>query len=445
MNMAQLTRFVVHGQCDVEPFWLGPVLKIIYRFIFKVATQHNAQRAERDAAVQYANFIKSMPLFSFRTLSPLLVSVLLSACAYAPGMYVGKSGTNQDNASNPWSITQARTDAGAPDTPPPGSLITISPELIRQQRASRTSDINANVKKLFGTPKPYLIGPTDVLNIVVWDHPELSIAPAGGLATDAGSLSGVGNGFNVSPQGLIQFPFVGAIKLGGLTEYEARDILVQRLSKYIKDPQVTVRIQSYHTGRVYMDGEVRTPGLQAVNDIPMTLPEALARAGGFTPGADRSAIAITRNDSTVMVNLPLLTELGINPSRIMLDSGDMVRVLAREESKVYVLGEVLRPNSQTLRNGRLTLNEALGESGGVNQNTGDPRQIFVIRAVNATQPEIYHLDASSPAAYALAERFEMQAGDVVYVDPVPVVRWNRVISLILPSAQAVSATRSAVN
>ena len=56
-------------------------------------------------------------------------------------------------------------------------------------------------------------------------------------------------------------------------------------------------------------------------------------------------------------------------------------------------------------------------------------------------PEIYHLDASSAAAYALAESFELESRDVVFVDPVPLVLWNRVISLILPSAQATSAVR----
>ena len=383
-----------------------------------------------------------MPLFLLRALPPLLASLCLSACAYAPGMYVGKAGFDTDGDRNPWSITQARANAAAPDAPPPGSLIAINPELLRQQRADRAIDIAPAVKQLFDVPKPYLIGAGDVLNIVVWDHPELAIAPAGGLATDASS---VGNGYNVSTQGLVQFPYVGTLKLSGMTEYEARDVLTQRLAKYIKDPQITVRIQSYRSGRVYIDGEVRTPGLQAVNDIPMTLPEALGRAGGFTALADRSSIAITRNGSTTLVNLPQLTERGINPSGILLGNGDLVRVLGREDAKVFVLGEVLRPNSQTLRNGRLTLNEALGESGGVNPLSGDPRQIFVIRAANTAQPEVYHLDARSPTAYALAEGFELQARDVVYVDPVPVVRWNRVISLILPSALAVSTTRSAVN
>ena len=376
-----------------------------------------------------------MLTLSLRFLPALLASLVMSACAYAPGMYVGQ---NADN-------TGVTSSAGPQDAPPPGSLIAINPELLRQQRARRNDDIAPAVKQLFGTAKPYQIGPADVLNIVVWDHPELSIAPAGGLATDAGSLSPVGNGYNVSPQGLIQFPYVGTLKLAGLSEYEARDLLVQRLAKYLKDPQITVRVQSFRSARVYLDGEVRTPGLQAVNDIPMTLPEALGRAGGFTTLADRSAIAITRNGSTTVVNLPQLTARGINPTAILLGNGDLVRVLNREESKVFVLGEVLRPITQTLRDGRLTLNEALGESGGVNPVSGDPRQIFVIRAGTTDQPEIYHLDARSPTAYALAEGFELKARDVVYVDPVPVVRWNRVISMIVPSALAVSATRGAVN
>ena len=383
------------------------------------------------------------PQLLIRAITLLLASLALGGCAYAPGMYVGNS-LASPGGSTSW-FTLASPEAIAQDTAPPGRLTLITPSLIRQQRTKRTNDITPEVKKLFDLPKPYQIGSGDVLNIVVWDHPELAITPAGSLATDAGSLSAVGNGHNVSPEGLIQFPYVGTLKVAGLTEYGARDLLIARLAKFIKAPQVTVRIQSYRSGRVYLDGEVRTPGLQSLNDIPMTLPEAIGRAGGFTASADRSAIAITRNGSTTVVSLPLLTARGINPASILLGNGDLINVLGRDDAKVFVLGEVQRPATQTLRNGRLTLNEALGDSGGVNPSSGDPRQIFVVRAANTEQPEIYHLDARSPAAYALAEGFELQARDVIYVDPVPVVRWNRVISLILPSAQAVSTTRSAVN
>ena len=218
-------------------------------------------------------------------------------------------------------------------------------------------------------------------------------------------------------------------------------------------------MQAYRAGRVYVDGEVRTPGLQAINDIPMTLPEAISRAGGLTATADRATVAVTRRGATILINMPQLTMLGVNPLQIMLAAGDLVRVGSREDTKVYVLGEVTKPMTLPLRNGRLTLNEALGEAGGMNAASGDPRQIYVVRSRNGedasladvnglvtpTTPEIYHLDASSPTAYALAEGFELKSRDVVFVDPVKLVLWNRVISLILPSAQSISSTRSAFN
>ncbi|WP_293634791.1 polysaccharide biosynthesis/export family protein [Polaromonas sp.] len=339
-------------------------------------------------------------------------------------------------------------------------MLAITPELISKQRALQKAELGMDVKTLFGDAKPYGIGPGDVINIVVWNHPELVLAPAGAtLTTDASGLASVGNGYNVSPDGLIQFPLLGTFEIAGLTENSARQEITRRLSKFLKDPQVTLRVQAYRAGRVYVDGEVRNPGLQAINDIPMTLPEAISRAGGLTATADRATVAVTRKGTTTLINMPQLATLGVNPSRIMLAAGDLVRVGSRDDTKVYVLGEVTKPMTLPLRNGHLTLNEALGEAGGVNATSGDPRQIYVVRSRNGdsaaladanglatpTTPEIYHLDASSPTAYALAEGFELKSRDVVFVDPVKLVLWNRVISLILPSAQSISTTRSAFN
>ncbi|CAM3445609.1 polysaccharide biosynthesis/export family protein [Polaromonas hydrogenivorans] len=385
----------------------------------------------------------------------------LGGCTLAPGFSIGKGLQVTESSANPYSITTKRaavssgpsgpgSEATAGQTPPPGALSTITPELISQQRTLRKVELGTDVKSLFAEAKPYGIGPGDVINIVVWNHPELVLAPAGAtLTTDASGLSSVGNGYNVSPEGLIQFPLLGTFKIAGLTENKAREEITRRLAKFLQDPQVTLRVQAYRAGRIYIDGEVRTPGLQAINDIPMTLPEAISRAGGFTILADRATVAVTRKGTTTMINMPQLTTLGVNPSSILLTAGDLLRVGSRDDTKVYVMGEVTRPMTLPLRNGRLTLNEALGEAGGVNATSGNPRQIYVVRsrsgdsatvadasgAATSTTPEVYHLDASSPTAYALAEGFELKSRDVVFVDPVPLVLWNRVVSLILPSAQ----------
>ncbi|WHZ12919.1 MAG: Putative polysaccharide export protein YccZ precursor [Burkholderiaceae bacterium] len=370
----------------------------------------------------------SRPLF-------ILIVLFLSGCAFAPGLHFD-------------STSQTASSASA-DTPPPGALINITPDLIRQQR-TQEAGISDGVKHLFGTAAPYTIGPADVVNIVVWNHPELVLAPAGAtLTTDASGLAVVGNGYNVSPDGLIQFPLLGTFKIAGLTEDQAREELTRRLAKYLRDPQVTVRVQAYRAGRVYVDGEVKTPGVQAINDIPMTLPEAINRAGGLTKLADRATVDVTRHGTTTVVNMPQLARLGINPSRILLHAGDLVRVGSRDDSRVYVMGEVTKPVAQPLNsNGRLTLNDALGEAGGVSTTSGDPRQIYVVRNVPDGKPEIYHLDAASPVAYALTNGFELKAHDVVYVDAAPLVRWNRVISLILPTAESAyyaTITRASVN
>jgi polysaccharide export outer membrane protein len=403
---------------------------------------------------------KSTPWCSYaRWPVAALALAWLGGCALAPGLSIGK-GVQQSSQAASSANTPHTSQPQDGQSPPPGALLAITPELISQQRALQKAELGNDVKTLFAEAKPYGIGAGDVINIVVWNHPELVLAPAGAtLTTDASGLASVGNGYNVSPEGLIQFPLLGTFKIAGLTENKAREDLTRRLSKFIKDPQITLRVQAYRAGRVYVDGEVRVPGLQAINDIPMTLPEAISRAGGMTPTADRAMVAVTRKGVTSVINMPQLTSLGVNPSRIMLVAGDLVRVGNREDTRVYVMGEVTKPTALPLRNGRLTLNEALGESGGVNATSGDPRQIYVVRSRNGdsagvaddngltspTTPEIYHLDASSPTAYALAEGFELKSRDVVFVDPVKLVLWNRVISLILPSAQSISTTRNAFN
>jgi polysaccharide export outer membrane protein len=296
-----------------------------------------------------------------------------------------------------------------------------------------------DLKVLLGDAKPYVIGNGDLLSILVWDHPELNIAAAGAQAlTSSGAQSPAA--FVVDQGGMVQFPYVGAIKLAGLTELQARTILADKLVKSIKRPDITLRVLAFRSKKIYIDGEIKTAGNQAIDDVPMTLLEAVTRAGGFMPTSDQSNIVITRSGVQYPINLPQLVRRGVDPSSIVLHNGDMVRVRSRDENKVYVLGEVNAAKALPMNNGKLTLAEALGEAGGLNQLSSSARQVYVIRNASAAEPLVYNLDARSPVALALADNFELDPHDVVFIDASDLARFNRVISLILPSAAAVTSS-----
>lgn len=319
---------------------------------------------------------------------------------------------------------------------PPAVVQMITPQLVKSERERREQRVSQDITRLITPAKPYQIESGDVLSIVVWDHPELVAAamtlPATGIPwVDQSTGSVPPSGFVVDHEGGVQFPYIGRLKLAGSTEEQARDLLTSKLAKYIQKPNITLRVQAFRSKRIYIDGEVKTPGLQAINDIPMTLVEALNRSGGVLPSGDQSQIVISRGGENFKINLPEMVMKGVDPASVMLAHGDVVRVLSRDESKVFVQGEVTTPRSLTMHNGRLSLNEALGESGGVNTMSGDNSKIFVVRKVNQDLL-VYQLDASVAGALAMAEGFELQPKDVVLVGSTALTTWHRTISMILP-------------
>jgi polysaccharide export outer membrane protein len=357
----------------------------------------------------------------------LLFSLGLALPGCAPGVHFRSSDTG-----------------GTGEPAPPTEMITES--LIASERQQYREVANQDLDRLLvPNPPPYRIGGGDILSIVVWDHPEL----AGGLTASGNtdpvaagaSANAVPQGFVVDHLGRIQFPLVGMVGMEGLTEEQARALLTTRLAKYLARPNVTLRVQAYRSKRVYIDGEVKSPGLQAINDIPMTLVEALNRSGGLLPTADQSRIALERGKQRYRINLRELVQKGVNPGLVMLAPGDVVRVHSRDESKVFVSGEVITPKALIMHDGRLTLNEALGESGGISPLSGDARQVYVVRKT-PERTRVFQLDARVASSLAMAEAFELQPKDIVYVAATPLANWNRQLSLLIPGAltSAVTAT-----
>lgn len=312
----------------------------------------------------------------------------------------------------------------------------INVNLIRtmNEQAAR-HPLPAQTQALFGTPKPYRVGPGDVLQITVWDHPEL--AAALGQPTQTTRTDDAAPGFVVDEAGNVQFPYAGTVHVAGDSIGQIQRKIVSRVGKVYKNPEVTVRVASFRAKEIYIDGDVGKPGSVQINDIPMTLTEAIGRAGGFTGAADQSRVTLVREGKRYPISFSDLVRAGHSPGEIVLRPGDMVHVGSRDENGVYVMGEVNKPATiMPMRDGRLTLAEALSQAGSLNPGTANAKQLFVIRDSTGSNPQVYHLDATSPVSMVLANQFELQPKDVVYVDNGALVKFNRVLSLFLPAINA---------
>jgi polysaccharide biosynthesis/export protein len=346
------------------------------------------------------------------------------------------SATASAAASAPTATPQtqvAEATAATPEVP----ITELDLALVKRQHEEQQRKQVEQAQMLSNVPQPYVIGPGDVLQIIVWDHPELAAAVGTNLAQSSTRPGDPSSGFVVDQTGDLSFPYAGTLHVAGLRAEEVQKRLAAQLGKYFVKPQVTVRMASYRAHEVYVDGEFHTPGVVAVNDVPMSLYEAIARAGGFSDTADQSDLVLVRDGTTYRVNLTRMLANGISPSRLYLRPGDLLRAVARDENDVYVMGEVNKPISAIpRRTGRITLADALAQAGSVNASTADAAQMFVIRgALNGT-PEVFHLDGRSPVAMLVAKEFDLQPKDVVYVDGNGLVRFNRVLTLLLPMINA---------
>ena len=293
----------------------------------------------------------------------------------------------------------------------------------------------------------YKVGAGDVLNITIWDHPELTI-PAGGYRSSADS------GNRVHSDGHIFYPYIGFVKVEGKTVIEVRDLLAKRLAVYIEKPQVDVNVAAFRSQKIYVTGEVARPGKQPITNVPLTLLEAVNQAGGYGANADIFSVYLTRGHETEVVSLHKLLKEGNLSQNYTLAHGDIVHVPRNDTQKVFVLGEVAKPSLLKIDRNGMSLTEALSQGGGFKPLDADARGVFVIRARHKSKAiseleskviaDVYQLDLSNALALVVGTHFKLRPMDVVFVTRSPVSRWALVLDRLVKPFSVFNTLASSV-
>ena len=371
-----------------------------------------------------------------RSMVVAVLTVTVSGCTVTPGSNVSREYFPETaEASEYRDIFGVPLGRKLPSTGIEARQVLITPTLNAKLAAARAAETDLAlptepdaIDPLMG-PYEYRVSNGDVLSVIVWDQPGLT-APFGSFnsADEQGNV--------VREDGTIYYPFVGSINVSGRTALEIRDELALRLSAFIKDPQLDVRVAGYRSQRFFVAGAVTQPGTFPVTDIPLTLVDAINLAGGLNESADLFDVRLTRGGVSTTVPLYEILFEGEVAHNYRIRHGDVVHVAPNERRQVFVLGEVGKPQSLPVTNRPLSLTQALATVGGILETRADGRGVYVIRGTDSPDSvDVYRLDVSQAWALALGDQFMLEPRDVVYVSAAPITRWNRWVANVLPSLQ----------
>ena len=340
-------------------------------------------------------------------------------------------------------------------------VVEISEQLARQVNIN---ELQGNFAADLGnaTPIGTRVGVGDTLEVSIWEAAPAALFGTTNLDTGIGSSVQPSRpnalpGILVGPSGAITIPFAGQVPAAGRTLRQIEEEIGARLRGRAHLPQVMVRIAHNATANVTVLGDVKSPQRVPLTPRGERLLDVIADAGGTSQPLDRMTIELTRGD---IVERMAARDLVRQPSQnIVLRSDDVVTALYQPYS-FTVVGATGRNEEVRFEGVGLTLAQALGRVGGLQDDRADPRGVFLFRwekpallgpVASGLQPNaqglvpvIYQADMKQPATFFAAQQFRMRDGDIIYVSNSKVYALQRFMNLLSSSILPVATVRTIV-
>lgn len=318
---------------------------------------------------------------------------------------------------------KATISAQEGDTDPRYEVIDLSALTIAPYMRPPAAKLTPDVSQLRAS-NVYLI-PGDVIGVMISDS-----AQEGALFTPLSAGGTVFPKVRVDAGGRISLPYVGALKVAGMTLGQVETAIEKRLAGKAVDPQVHAELVGDLSGSVLVAGAVKAPGRFSALQGPLTLLDAINQAGGPILEPHLAKVVVRTGSKVFTFNYQHLLQ-GKNqpvPPRSEI-------VVERARQRFVAMGSVKDPGLHDLPSENPSLLETLGAVGGLDEAKADPTGVFVFRLTedDATDPKavVFRLNMRNPESIFLARQFLIQPEDAIYVTNAAVYEWQKIITPIV--------------